>query len=71
MTKDQIKSKIEQVKGAIELTKRMIATLKEQLKSAKQQKYKTEGISNNILIRQRDLEKHKKELAFWKEQLKK
>ena len=71
MTKDQIKSQIEQAKGAIELTKRMIATLKDQLKSAKQQKYKTEGISNNILIRQRDLEKHKQKVAYWKEQLKK
>jgi hypothetical protein len=71
MTKDQIKSQIEQAKGAIELTKRMIATLKDQLKSAKQQKYKTEGIANNILIRQRDLEKHKTKLIYWKELLKK
>ena len=65
MTKDQIKSQIEQAKLDIELTKRMIATLKDQLKSAKQQKYNTEGISNNILIRQRDLEKHKTKLIYW------
>jgi hypothetical protein len=71
MTKDQIKSQIEQAKAAIELTKRMIATLKDQLKSAKQQKRSTEGISNNISIRQRDLEKQKQKVAYWKEQLKK
>lgn len=71
MTKDQIKSQIEQAKNAIELTKRMIGTLKEQLKNAKKQKYSTQGISNNILIRQRDLEKHKQQVTYWKDLLKK
>lgn len=71
MTKDQIKSQIEQAKNAIELTKRMIATLKEQLKNAKKQKYPTQGISNNIKVRQNDLEKHKQKVTYWKDLLKK
>lgn len=71
MNKEQIKSQIEQSKTAVELTKRMIATLKAQLSNARKMKYSTEGILNNISIRQRDLEKHKKNITYWKDLLKK